>query len=101
MPYDITMCPGGECPLRASCYRYRALPVARQDWLVTAPYDAPTGTCSLYWDLDALRPTDDATRYRAYMIWQREGRPEGRADAHWRNARAELDHAFAALLRGE
>ena len=44
MPYDVAMCPGGECPLRASCYRYRALPAGRQDWLVPFPYDAPART---------------------------------------------------------
>jgi hypothetical protein len=27
---------------------------------------------------------------RSYQIWEREGRPEGRAVAHWRQAIAEL-----------
>lgn len=29
-------------------------------------------------------------RKRAYEIWEREGRPEGRADAHWDMAREEI-----------
>lgn len=29
-------------------------------------------------------------RERAYEIWEREGRPEGKADAHWRQAEAEI-----------
>ena len=34
-------------------------------------------------DADANRNLDERIRMRAYEIWQREGRPEGRADAHW------------------
>jgi hypothetical protein len=33
---------------------------------------------------------------RAHEIWQREGRPEGRADQHWRLATAEIDEEDAA-----
>jgi hypothetical protein len=35
---------------------------------------------------------DDAglVRERAYLIWDREGRPEGRAGAHWQMAKDEL-----------
>lgn len=29
-------------------------------------------------------------RQRAYEIWQREGRPEGREAEHWRRAEAEI-----------
>jgi hypothetical protein len=29
-------------------------------------------------------------RRRAYQLWEQEGRPEGRADEHWRRADAEL-----------
>ena len=29
-------------------------------------------------------------RERAYMIWEREGRPDGRADVHWFQALREL-----------
>ena len=29
-------------------------------------------------------------RERAYAIWEREGRPEGRAEQHWRMAEQEL-----------
>jgi hypothetical protein len=30
-------------------------------------------------------------RERAHAIWEREGRPDGRADDHWQSAIAELD----------
>ena len=29
-------------------------------------------------------------RSRAYLLWDQEGRPEGRADAHWSQAEAEV-----------
>ncbi len=31
-----------------------------------------------------------AIRNRAYFIWEREGRPEGRADEHWYRAIREM-----------
>jgi hypothetical protein len=36
---------------------------------------------------------------RAREIWEREGRPEGRADEHWHRAIAELAQEEAAALR--
>lgn len=33
---------------------------------------------------------DDAVRLRAYAIWQREGRPDGQHESHWKLALAEL-----------
>ena len=41
-------------------------------------------------DLDAL------IRQRAYELWEREGRPDGRDDAHWAAAERELGAARAA-----
>jgi Protein of unknown function (DUF2934) len=38
-------------------------------------------------DLD--RNPEQTIRERAYFIWEREGRPEGRADDHWRYATIE------------
>jgi hypothetical protein len=32
----------------------------------------------------------DAVRERAYEIWEREGRPDGQHENHWRQALAEL-----------
>ena len=36
------------------------------------------------------RNREQAIRERAYLIWEREGRPHGRADDHWRYATVEL-----------
>jgi hypothetical protein len=32
------------------------------------------------------RDSEQAIREKAYLIWESEGRPEGRADDHWRFA---------------
>ena len=34
--------------------------------------------------------SDDAIRDRAYLIWEREGRPHGRDFEHWVRAQVEL-----------
>ena len=39
------------------------------------------------------RATDQAVRERAHEIWEREGRPHGRDEAHWRQAEDELTAA--------
>ena len=35
--------------------------------------------------------SQDAIRQRSYLIWQREGRPSGKALDHWLLAQAELE----------
>lgn len=45
--------------------------------------------------------SDDRQRkieQRANEIWQREGRPDGRADEHWRLATAEIEAEEAAAV---
>jgi hypothetical protein len=38
-----------------------------------------------------IRPSKEAIQLRSYLIWEREGRPDGRADEHWRRAKLELE----------
>jgi hypothetical protein len=35
--------------------------------------------------------TDEAIRQRSYTIWERDGRPDGKAAEHWFRAKAELE----------
>ncbi len=51
-------------------------------------------------------PSEEEIRTRSYLIWEREGRPEGKSEEHWLRAKAELDAEFeakwrAASLEGE
>jgi hypothetical protein len=39
---------------------------------------------------------ESATRLRAYVIWEREGRPEGRHLEHWFLAQREIARTSAA-----
>ncbi len=96
---DLTMCPGGACPLRQRCYRYRAVFGGRQDFFGAPPFDAVAGTCDELWDVARLDPTDDAIRTRAYHLWLAAGRPDGDADRYWHAAAAELTGAAARELR--
>lgn len=34
--------------------------------------------------------TEELIRRRAYAIWEREGRPHGQHDEHWKRAHAEM-----------
>ncbi len=99
MSDDITHCSGGDCPLREDCYRFRAEVFGRFDAFGRPPYDAATGRCAHHWPLSRLRPTAADVQRRAYFLWVREGRPDGRADEHWAAASAALDAEFARRLR--
>ena len=44
---------------------------------------------------------DEKLAARAYAIWEREGRPEGRHDEHWAQAAREIDVELAKLGQTE
>ncbi|MGA7676176.1 MAG: DUF2934 domain-containing protein [Rhizomicrobium sp.] len=51
-------------------------------------------------------PSEDEIRVRSYLIWEREGCPEGKSEEHWLRAKAELEAEFesdwrAASMDGE
>lgn len=51
-------------------------------------------------------PSEDDIRLRSYLIWEREGHPEGKSEEHWLRAKAELEAELeaswqAASLEGE
>lgn len=35
---DISMCKGGKCPLKKSCFRYRAIPGSFQSYFMNPPF---------------------------------------------------------------
>ena len=43
---------------------------------------------------------DEKVRDRAYLIWEREGRPDGRRSEHWAQAEREIDNEADARLAG-
>ena len=42
--------------------------------------------------------SEDEIRLRSYLIWQREGCPEGRSLDHWLRAKAELDEEVRTIF---
>jgi hypothetical protein len=52
---DITMCPGGECPLKETCYRFKANPSSWQSFFHEPPYkieyysEGKNISCEYYW----------------------------------------------------
>lgn len=47
---DITMCMGKDCPLKETCYRYKAEPSEYQSYWLEPPYYA--GICEHYWEIE-------------------------------------------------
>lgn len=49
---DITMCEGTGCPLRATCYRFKAKSDEfLQSYFAEVPYDSEYEKCSYYWEI--------------------------------------------------
>jgi Protein of unknown function (DUF2934) len=43
-----------------------------------------------------MEPLEERIRERAYQIWEREGKPDGRDAEHWQQAASEIDAEVAA-----
>lgn len=99
MSEDLTHCPGGACPRRNQCYRYRAETFGRFDAFGDAPWNADRQNCEQFWDIARLGPTEEDIRFRAYLRWQAAGSPADTADADWQIARAELEASVRERLR--
>ena len=50
---DITMCPGKDCPLKETCYRYKAKPSDYQSYFAEPPYKEENEheKCEYYWEI--------------------------------------------------
>ena len=46
------MCEGKDCPIKETCYRYKATPSEfRQSYFIEAPYK--DGECEYYWEMSS------------------------------------------------
>ncbi len=48
---DISMCVGNDCPLKETCYRYKAKPCEYQTYFMNPPYE--DGKCEYYWKMES------------------------------------------------
>lgn len=47
---DIAMCNGTNCPLKETCYRFKAKPCEYQTYFMTPPLE--DGKCEYYWKME-------------------------------------------------
>jgi Protein of unknown function (DUF2934) len=87
MPYDITMCAGGDCPIKKLCYRHNAEIEGRQDFFGNIPFDFNKNTCDSFWK-DAI--VYEKIRSKAYQIWVANGRYFGNDLENWQKAEKEF-----------
>ncbi|MBP7281589.1 MAG: DUF2934 domain-containing protein [Leptospiraceae bacterium] len=87
MPYDITFCGGGNCPLKENCLRFTGIAFGRQDFFGNIPYDFVNSNCDYFWD---DRPSEDKIRLLAYQLWQKEGQQQEKDLEYWLEAQSQL-----------
>jgi hypothetical protein len=57
---DITMCKGDGCPLKETCYRFKAEPSDRQAWFIEVPYGkSERQPCDYYWKIKEKEVKND------------------------------------------
>lgn len=57
---DITLCPGNNCPMKETCYRYKATPSDYQSYFMETPFKMIEGKidCDHYMEV-YKKKTDD------------------------------------------
>jgi hypothetical protein len=56
---DITMCTGGDCQKKETCYRFTAKPEQWQAYFSGTPRDGEQ--CGYYWPTQTLQSADTST----------------------------------------
>lgn len=87
MPYDTTLCPGTNCPIKQNCYRFTAEILGRQNFFAQAPYNLTANSCEYF---ISNRPDEDKIRLKAYEIWRQISCPDGKSVECWLQAEKEL-----------
>ena len=55
---DISMCANKDCPLRESCYRFKAEPGMYQTY---SSFEYKDGECEDYWELETDKKDKDGS----------------------------------------
>jgi hypothetical protein len=48
MSFDVTLCAGGDCPIKQNCHRFTAVRLGRQDFFGSPPYNFATQSCEYF-----------------------------------------------------
>jgi hypothetical protein len=59
---DMSMCKGNKCPLRETCYRYKAVANVPIQSYIDSPYNVREDKCDFYWPTKILQDGKDNTR---------------------------------------
>ena len=51
--------------------------------------------------MDRNNPLQEEIRILSYLLWERDGRPEGRSKEYWRRANAELQEEIDRVCQAE
>jgi len=81
---DITLCGGGDCPMKQNCYRYTAEVFGRQDFFGSPPYVSATKQCEYFFS------NIEQIRKHAYHLWQTKGSPQEQDKLIWVEAEKEI-----------
>ena len=81
---DITLCSGGNCPLKKNCYRYTAEVFGRQDFFGSIPFDFAVNQCAHF--LSNITQIQKA----AYLLWKEKGSPQGQDEQIWLEAEKQV-----------
>jgi hypothetical protein len=58
---DMSMCVGNNCPLKETCYRYKAEKGFMQSFFLEPPYDSEKEKCDFYWPSKQMENGKDNT----------------------------------------
>jgi hypothetical protein len=56
---DMSICTGNDCPLKDSCYRYKAKAGEYMQSYIEAPYNVEEAKCDFYWPTKQLKNGKD------------------------------------------
>ncbi|GAB4343570.1 MAG: hypothetical protein OHK0038_23680 [Flammeovirgaceae bacterium] len=77
---DITLCRGGECPIKFRCFRFTAETLGKQDFFKGIPFNANKNSCEYF--IGNFHQIQKV----AYYIWLEKGKPSGKSDEIWLEA---------------
>ena len=55
----MSMCKGNKCPLRETCYRYKAVANVPIQSYIDSPYNVREDKCDFYWPTKILQDGKD------------------------------------------
>ena len=76
----MTMCSGGECPLKSNCIRCTGVVYGRTDFFGSPPFDKIEGTCEHF---VTDRPKLEDLARLAYDLWENSGCKSGLDESFW------------------